>query len=76
LEEKGLIVKEGIGRWSFYKLSINIDDKQTTIKQFQFAIEQLEFAIETPFLCKSSKFVIKHQHSKNVVQVTHARAAW
>ena len=39
LEENGLIVKDGIGRWSIYKLSEKMDDKQNILKQFQFAIE-------------------------------------
>jgi ATP-dependent DNA helicase RecG len=40
LEEDGLIIKEGLGRWSVYKLSEKIDDRQNILKQFQFAIEQ------------------------------------
>jgi ATP-dependent DNA helicase RecG len=40
LETEGLIVKEGLGRWSIYKLSEKIDNKQNILKQFQFAIEQ------------------------------------
>ena len=39
LEEDGLIVKEGLGRWSVYKLSKKIDNNQNIFKQFQFAIE-------------------------------------
>jgi ATP-dependent DNA helicase RecG len=39
LEEEGLIIKEGIGRWSFYKLSDKIDNQQNILIQFQFAIE-------------------------------------
>ena len=39
LEEDGLIEKEGLGRWSSYRLSDTIDNKQPVLKQFQFAIE-------------------------------------
>jgi len=39
LEEDSLIVKEGLGRWSVYKLSKKIDNGQNIFKQFQFAIE-------------------------------------
>ena len=39
LEEDGLIVKDGLGRWSIYKLSEKIDNKQNILTQFQFAIE-------------------------------------
>ena len=39
LQEDGLIVKEGLGRWSNYKLSRKIDNSQNIFKQFQFAIE-------------------------------------
>jgi ATP-dependent DNA helicase RecG len=40
LEEDGLIIKDGLGRWSVYKLSEKIDDRQNILRQFQFAIEQ------------------------------------
>ncbi|MDR1896325.1 MAG: putative DNA binding domain-containing protein [Prevotellaceae bacterium] len=39
LEEEGLIVKEGLGRWAIYKLSGKIDIRQNILQQFQFAIE-------------------------------------
>jgi len=39
LEEEGLIVKEGLGRWSVYKLSEKIDKEKNIMTQFQFAIE-------------------------------------
>ena len=40
LEEEGLIVKEGLGRWAVYKLSEIIDNRQNILQQFQFAIER------------------------------------
>ncbi|GHT08064.1 hypothetical protein AGMMS49525_17260 [Bacteroidia bacterium] len=40
LEEDGLIVKEGLGRWAVYKLSEKIDIRQNILQQFQFAIER------------------------------------
>ena len=40
LEKTGLIVKDGLGRWTSYKLSEKIDNLQNIFKQFQFAIEQ------------------------------------
>ena len=40
LEEKGLIMKEGLGRWVVYKLSEIIDARQNILQQFQFAIER------------------------------------
>jgi hypothetical protein len=40
LEEEGLIVKEGLGRWAVYKLSEKIDIRQNILQQFQFAIER------------------------------------
>jgi hypothetical protein len=39
LEEKNLIVKDGLGRWAVYKLSKKIDISQNILQQFQFAIE-------------------------------------
>ncbi|GHT39135.1 hypothetical protein FACS189437_01650 [Bacteroidia bacterium] len=39
LENDGLIVTEGIGRWTIYKLADKIDNKQNILKQFQFHIE-------------------------------------
>ena len=39
LEEEGLILKKGQGRWSIYKLSDKIVDSQNILEQFQFAIE-------------------------------------
>ena len=39
LEEEGLILKEGLGRWSIYKLSDKIDKGKNIMTQFQFAIE-------------------------------------
>jgi len=39
LEEAGLIIKEGRGRWSKYSLSKKIDYSQNIFMQFQFAIE-------------------------------------
>jgi len=39
LEEKGLIVKEGLGRWSIYRLSEKITEGEKILAQFQFAIE-------------------------------------
>ena len=39
LENAGLIIKEGLGRWTIYKLSKKIDNRQSIIKQFQFHIE-------------------------------------
>ena len=40
LEEEGLLVKEGLGRWVIYKLSETIDVRQNILQQFQFAIER------------------------------------
>ena len=39
LEEEGLILKAGRGRWSVYKLSEKIDHRQNILIQIQFAIE-------------------------------------
>ena len=39
LEEERLIVKEGLGRWSNYKLSEKIDNGKNIFNQIQFAIE-------------------------------------
>jgi hypothetical protein len=39
LEDDGLIVTDGVGRWTVYKLSDKIDDRQNILKQFQFHIE-------------------------------------
>jgi ATP-dependent DNA helicase RecG len=39
LENDGLIVTDGVGRWTVYKLSDKIDDRQNILKQFQFHIE-------------------------------------
>ena len=39
LENEGLIITSGKGRWTIYKLSEKIDDRQSIFKQFQFHIE-------------------------------------
>jgi DNA-binding transcriptional regulator PaaX len=39
LENDGLIVTVGVGRWTVYKLSDKIDNRQNILKQFQFHIE-------------------------------------
>jgi ATP-dependent DNA helicase RecG len=39
LEENDIIVKDGLGRWTIYKLSKKIDHNQNILKQFQFHIE-------------------------------------
>ena len=39
LENDGLVVADGAGRWTVYKLSDKIDDRQNILKQFQFHIE-------------------------------------
>ena len=39
LENDGLIITAGVGRWTVYKLPAKIDDRQNILKQFQFHIE-------------------------------------
>ena len=39
LEEDGIIIKDGLGRWTIYKLSKGINDGQNILEQFQFHIE-------------------------------------
>ena len=39
LESEGLVITNGLGRWTTYQLSEKIDGKQNILKQFQFHIE-------------------------------------
>jgi hypothetical protein len=39
LENEGLIITNGLGRWTTYQLSEKIDGRQSLLQQFQFHIE-------------------------------------
>jgi ATP-dependent DNA helicase RecG len=39
LESEGLVITNGLGRWTTYQLSEKIDDKHNILMQFQFHIE-------------------------------------